>query len=70
MTSLAIILGVLPQLWSSESMERSMGAVMVGGIFASILFTFIFVPVCFWYIERIRQWLSGKFSKAKGPAKQ
>lgn len=65
MTSIAIILGVLPQLWSSKAMEKSMGAVMVGGIFASILFTFIFVPVCFWYVERLKTWFTGKFSKAK-----
>jgi len=52
MTSIAIILGVLPQLWSIMDMKKSMGAVMTGGMLASILFTFILVPVVFWYLER------------------
>lgn len=68
MTSIAIILGVLPQLWANSPMEKSMGAVMVGGILGSILFTFIFVPVFFWYINKLQVWLLGKFGKAKVPA--
>jgi HAE1 family hydrophobic/amphiphilic exporter-1 len=55
MTSLAIILGVLPQLWSVMEMKRAMGAVMAGGMLASILFTFILVPVVFWYLERFER---------------
>lgn len=50
MTSLAIILGVLPQLWATMEMKKSMGAVMTGGMLASILFTFILVPILFWYL--------------------
>lgn len=52
MTSIAIILGVLPQLWSVMDMKKSIGAVMTGGMLASIIFTFILVPVVFWYLER------------------
>jgi multidrug efflux pump subunit AcrB len=31
-----------------------MGVVMMGGMIASVVFTFIFVPVVFWYLERFR----------------
>jgi HAE1 family hydrophobic/amphiphilic exporter-1 len=58
MTSIAIILGVLPQLWSVMDMKKSMGAVMTGGMLASVLFTFILVPVVFWYLERFERKLS------------
>lgn len=54
MTSFAIILGILPQLWSNAAAKKSMGIVMIGGMLGSIMFTFIFVPVVFWYIERFR----------------
>lgn len=54
MTSLAIILGILPQLASIAQMKSSMGAVMVGAMLASIFFTFIFTPVAFWYIYRLK----------------
>jgi HAE1 family hydrophobic/amphiphilic exporter-1 len=55
MTSIAIILGVVPQLWSVMKVKQSMGAVMTGGMLASILFTFILVPVVFWYLERFER---------------
>ena len=54
MTSLAIILGVLPQLGSVMPIKSSMGIVMIGGMLASIFFTFIFTPVAFWYVEKIK----------------
>jgi HAE1 family hydrophobic/amphiphilic exporter-1 len=52
MTSLAIILGVIPQLNSIMPIKPSMSAVVIGGMLASILFTFLFTPVAFWYVER------------------
>ncbi|MDD5194678.1 MAG: efflux RND transporter permease subunit [Candidatus Omnitrophica bacterium] len=55
MTSIAIILGVLPQLWAISDIKRSLGAVMTGGMLASILFTFILVPVVFWYLEGLER---------------
>ena len=54
MTSLAIIFGVLPQMGSVMPMKSSMGIVMIGGMLASIFFTFIFTPVAFWYVEKIK----------------
>jgi HAE1 family hydrophobic/amphiphilic exporter-1 len=55
MTSIAIILGILPQIWSNSASKQSMGIVMLGGMIGSIVFTFIFVPIVFWYIERFRR---------------
>jgi hydrophobic/amphiphilic exporter-1 (mainly G- bacteria), HAE1 family len=60
MTSIAIVLGVLPQMWSIMPVKSSMGTVMVGGMLASILFTFIFTPVSFWYIVRLENFLMRK----------
>ncbi|MDD3375776.1 MAG: efflux RND transporter permease subunit [Candidatus Omnitrophica bacterium] len=54
MTSLAIVLGVLPQLWSVVPLKSAMGTVMIGGMLASIVFTFIFTPVSFWYVVRFQ----------------
>jgi HAE1 family hydrophobic/amphiphilic exporter-1 len=59
MTSLAIILGVLPQIWSLTKTKQSMGAVMIGGMIASIIFTFVLVPVVFWYLERFERKIFG-----------
>ncbi len=66
MTSLAIVLGVLPQMWAMMGAKRAMGAVMIGGILASILFTFIFVPVIFWYLERLRVFLTAGRKNKQG----
>ncbi len=60
MTSLAIILGVLPQLWSVMEVKRSMGAVMTGGMLASVVFTFVLVPVVFWYLEPFERRFSSR----------
>ncbi len=54
MSSIAIVLGILPQLWALVPLKTSMGTVIVGGMLASILYTFIFTPVAFWYIYRLK----------------
>lgn len=58
MTSLAIVLGVLPQLGSGMPHKSSMGMVMMGGLLASIFFTFIFTPVAYWSVDLFRKKLS------------
>jgi HAE1 family hydrophobic/amphiphilic exporter-1 len=63
MTSLAIILGVAPQIKSVMPIKPSMSAVVIGGMLASILFTFIFTPVAFWYIERFSKKLFAIFNQ-------
>jgi HAE1 family hydrophobic/amphiphilic exporter-1 len=57
MTSLAIILGVIPQLRSVMPAKPAMSAVVIGGMLASIVFTFIFTPVAFWYIHRFSEFI-------------
>ncbi len=57
MTSLAIVLGVLPQLWSVMPVKSAMGAVMIGGMLASIVFSFVFTPLTFWYVHRVKNFL-------------
>lgn len=54
MTSLAIIFALLPQLWADSATKQSMGLVMIAGMAASVVFTFVFVPIVFWYLERFR----------------
>ena len=49
MTSLAIVFGALPQIFDKFAVKSSMGAVVTGGILASIFFTFFLIPVIFYY---------------------
>ncbi|HOY47419.1 MAG TPA: efflux RND transporter permease subunit [Alphaproteobacteria bacterium] len=55
MTSIAIMAGMLPQLWSPDGMKKSMAAVMIGGMLASLIWTFILTPALFFLMERLRQ---------------
>ena len=61
MTSIAIIFGALPQLWSPNLAKASMGSVIIGGVLASIFFTFFLTPQTYFYLERMRKWVSRKF---------
>ena len=56
MTSIAVVAGMVPQLWSVDGMKVAMGAVMIGGMLASLLFTFTLTPALFFLIERARHW--------------
>lgn len=60
MTSIAVMTGMLPQLWSADGMKRAMAAVMIGGMLASLIWTFVLTPALFFTMERLRQKLSGK----------
>ncbi len=60
MTSIAVITGMIPQLWSADGMKVAMGAVMIGGMFASMIWTFVLTPALFFLVERARQKLSRK----------
>ena len=59
MTSIAIIAGMVPQLWSGNAMKVAMGAVMVGGMLASLLWTFLLTPALFFLMEALRRSLKG-----------
>ena len=65
MTSLAIILGMVPQLWAVMESKSSMGVVMMGGMLASIIFTFILTPISFYYIEKSKLFLSKILKRKK-----
>ena len=56
MTSIAVVAGMVPQLWSADGMKVAMGAVMIGGMLASLLFTFTLTPALFVLVERARRW--------------
>ncbi len=60
MTSIAVITGMIPQLWSVDGMKVAMGAVMIGGMLASLIWTFTLTPALFFVVERARQKLSRK----------
>lgn len=60
MTSLAIIFATAPQLFAAMEFKASMGAVIIGGMAASIFYTFVFTPIAFWYVERMRNYFSKK----------
>lgn len=55
MTSIAIVFGALPQTWSPDLAKAAMGAVIVGGVMASIFFTFFLTPQIFYFLERLRR---------------
>lgn len=55
MSSIAIVFGALPQLFDISGSKSSMGAVLIGGMLASIFFTFILTPVAFLYLEKLRR---------------
>ena len=54
MTSIAVVAGMVPQLWSADGMKVAMGAVMIGGMLASLIFTYTLTPALFFLIERAR----------------
>lgn len=54
MTSIAIMAGMLPQLWSADQMKSGMAAVMIGGMFASLILTFTLTPALFFAMEKLR----------------
>ncbi len=54
MTSIAIMAGMLPQLWSADKMKSGMAAVMIGGMLASLILTFTLTPALFFAMEKLR----------------
>ena len=60
MTSIAVMTGMVPQLWAADGMKVAMAAVMIGGMFASMVFTFVLTPALFFLVERGREKLKRK----------
>ncbi len=63
MTSIAVMTGMLPQLWSVDGMKVAMAAVMIGGMFASLIWTFVLTPALFFLVERARERMTGHRKK-------
>ncbi len=60
MTTIAVVAGMLPQLWSNDGLKVAMGAVMIGGMCASLIWTFCLTPALFFVMEKLRVKLSRK----------
>ena len=60
MTSIAVMAGMLPQLWSADGMKTGMAAVMIGGMFASLVLTFTLTPALFFAMENMRNFMRRK----------
>ena len=54
MTTIAVVAGMIPQLWSNDGMKTAMGAVMIGGMIASLIWTFTLTPALFFAMEKLR----------------
>lgn len=61
MTTIAVVAGMIPQLWANDGMKVAMGAVMIGGMCASLVWTFALTPALFFVMEKLRK----KMSKLK-----
>lgn len=55
MTTIAVVAGMIPQLWSNDGMKVAMGAVMIGGMCASLVWTFTLTPAVFFLMEKLRK---------------
>jgi len=55
MTTIAVVAGMIPQLWSNDGLKVAMGAVMIGGMVASLIWTFTLTPALFFVMEKLRK---------------
>ena len=55
MTSIAVIAGMAPQLFGGDDMKIAMAAVMIGGMLASMVWTFTMTPALFVVMEHLRE---------------
>jgi len=55
MTTIAVVAGMIPQLWSTDGLKVAMGSVMIGGMVASLIWTFTLTPALFFIMEKLRK---------------
>ena len=55
MTSIAVVAGMAPQLFGGDGMKTAMAAVMIGGMLASMVWTFTLTPALFVVMENLRE---------------
>lgn len=63
MTSVSVIAGTFPQIFDTNGVKASMGAVIIGGMLASMFFTFVLIPLAYWYVERLVAWTGRRFGR-------
>lgn len=71
MTTLAMILGMLPMALSSDAgseTKNGMAWVIIGGLTSSMIFTLVFVPVMYTIIEGWKNKVNGWFRKKDVPS--
>ena len=54
MTSIAVVAGMVPQMFGGDGMKTAMAAVMIGGMLASMIWTFTLTPALFMVMEHLR----------------
>ncbi|MDR1826141.1 MAG: efflux RND transporter permease subunit [Rickettsiales bacterium] len=59
MTTIAIVAGLLPQLFSTSGFKISMAAVLVGGMIGGLIWSFILTPALFILVEKAREKIFG-----------
>lgn len=68
MTTIAMIVGMLPIALAhgaGAEVKNSMAWVIIGGLTSSLLLTLVLVPAMYLIVERIREKISGWFSRSK-----
>ena len=65
MTSIAVAAGMSPQLFGGDAMKTAMAAVLIGGMLASMAWTFVMTPALFVLMEHLREYLRGKLKMKK-----
>lgn len=60
LTTLCVIIGTMPQLWSVAPLKSAMGAVIIGGMAAASVYTFVFIPIAFVWVCRFIAWMKSK----------
>lgn len=60
MTSIAVVAGMVPQMFGGNGMKTAMAAVMIGGMLASMVWTFTLTPALFVVMENLREKLRAK----------
>ena len=65
MTSIAVVAGMAPQLFGGDDMKIAMAAVMIGGMLASMIWTFTLTPALFVVMENMRGKLRDKLKMKK-----
>ena len=60
MTSIAVAAGMVPQMFGGDGMKTAMSAVLIGGMLASMVWTFTLTPALFVVMENLREKLRAK----------